>query len=326
MPEATPDTGQPAASGYLKELLLGNNTYRSAWEKYATRTRPGIVNQVAVADVLARHLRAEPRTPADVEITSQQLKDTVSRAMTGRMLSRESLALFIDAFGISRHEAARLWALYGGSARIAVMKGSQVFTPLLDQSVVATLPPRRHQALSLHDHIWVGPDGRLDRARHQMVIEAIEHGCDRLTVITDFNVQTIELGQGCKEFAGVPYRQVGPGAFATDILLTRELDLGETLPVEFFLSCRWPPDAPLGPMETSYRRGTLRVLHNVDLRVEFHPDCLPESVWWAHWENASGEVIHREQVTLDSQHSAHRHLRTLEKTLAGFYWELREQP
>ena len=65
----------------------------------------------------------------------------------------------------------------------------------------------------------------------------------------------------------------------------------------------------------------MRQVENLDMRVEFHPDRLPAHVWWAHWDGIDGGVLEREAVTLDSQHSAHRYLRSLEKTVAGFYWQ-----
>ena len=108
MPQAdlTRQDGRRAASDYLQQLLLTRGSYRQAWEQYASRERRGTVNQLAVAEVIARHLWLTPRSPGDVEITPHQLKDTVSRALTGRLLSRSALSLFISAFGFSEDEAA----------------------------------------------------------------------------------------------------------------------------------------------------------------------------------------------------------------------------
>jgi hypothetical protein len=33
-----------------------------------------------------------------------------------------------------------------------------------------------------------------------------------------------------------------------------------------------------------------------------------------------GEVLGQEPVGLDSQHSAHRYLRSIERTVVGFHW------
>ena len=55
---------------------------------------------MAVAEVLARYLWDYPRRPGDTEILPRQLKDTASRALSGKLLSKAALGLFIEAFGI----------------------------------------------------------------------------------------------------------------------------------------------------------------------------------------------------------------------------------
>ena len=311
--------GRRAASDYLRELLLKTGRYRAAWEQHATRERRGTINQLAVAEVLARHLQSAPRSPSDPTVTPHQLKDTVSRALTGRLLSRSALTLFIDSFGLSEHEAGRLWRLWNGAATIGVMSGTHAVPAAAEQDVDAAMGPRRHQTLALHDHIWVGLDGRIDGARTMHVIEAIAPGVDRIPFVCDTNVLTLEVGQGCKELTG-QVRRIGGDLFATEILLSRTLDIGETLTLEYWLSYRWTGD-PGDPSACEYRRAVMRQLHNLDVRVEFHPDRLPRQVWWAHWDGTDGRVLEREAVTLDSQYSAHKYLRSLERTAAGFYWE-----
>lgn len=311
--------GRRAASDYLRELLLKPGRYRDAWEQHATRERRGTINQLAVAEVLARHLQRAPRTPSDAAVTPHQLKDTVSRALTGRLLSRPALALFIHGFGFSEHEAGRLWRLWNGSATIGVMSGTHAVPFGTQQDVDAMIGPRRHQTLSLHDHVLVGPDGRIDRARILQVIEAMAQGVDRIALLFDTNVLTLEVGQGCKELAG-EVRRISADFFAAEILLARTLDLGETLTLEYWISYRYPGD-PADPGEREYRRAVMRQAANLDLRVEFHPEKLPARIWWAHWDGSEGRVLEREPLTLDSQHSVHRYLRSLEKSVAGFYWE-----
>jgi hypothetical protein len=309
--------GRRAASDYLRELLLKPGGYRAAWEQHATRERRGTINQLAVAEVLARHLQSAPRTAADPAVTPHQLKDTVSRALTGRLLSRSALALFIDAFGLSEHEAGRLWRLWNGAATIGVMSGTHAVSVAAEQDVNAAIGPRRHQTLALHDHLWVGSDGLIDRSRTLHVIEATAPGVDRIPFVCDTNVLTLEVGQGCKELVG-QVRRIGAEFFATEILLSRTLDIGETLTLEYWLSYRYPLD-DLSARE--YRCAGMRQLLNLDIRVEFDPARLPGQVWWTHWDGADGPVLEREAVTLDSQNSVHRYLRSLERTTVGFYWE-----
>jgi len=90
--EVTRQDSRRAASDYLQQLLLKPGRYRLMWEQYVSRERRGTINQLAVAEVIARHLWAAPRGPQDVGVTPHQLKDTVSRALTGRLLSRSTLA------------------------------------------------------------------------------------------------------------------------------------------------------------------------------------------------------------------------------------------
>jgi hypothetical protein len=264
-------------------------------------------------------LSSSPRSPADAEISPHQLKDTVSRALTGRLLSRPALSLFIDAFGFSEHEAARLWRLWSGSVAISVVSGSHAMPMDAEQDVNRVIGPRQHQTLSLHDHVYVGADGRIEQARTLHVVEAIAQGVDRIPFLCDTNVLTLEVGQGGKELSG-DVRRIGDDVFFTEILLARTLDLGETITLEYWITYRYPGDGT-DPTEREFRRAVMRQVDNLDMRVEFHPDRLPTHVWWAHWDGVEGRVLEREAVTLDNQHSVHRYLRSLDRTVAGFYWQ-----
>jgi len=310
--------GRRAASDYLQQLLLTPGKYRQTWEQYVCRERRGTINQLAVAEVIARHLWSAPRGPGDADITPHQLKDTVSRALTGRLLSRSALSLFIAAFGFSEHEAARLWRLWSGSAAISVMSGKRAVPVRTEQEISQVLGPQRHRTLALHDHVYVGADGRIDRARTMQVIEATAQDVDRIPLLCDSKVVAIELGQGGKELTG-EVQQISQGVFVTEILLARSLDLGETLTLEFWIRYQYPGD-PADNAEREFRRAAMRQVENLDMRVEFHADRLPSQLWWAQWDGVDGDVIEREGMTLDRQLSAHRYLRSLEKTVAGFYW------
>src|SRR5579863_9535595 len=81
-------TGPQAAAAYMCELLLRPGRYRRKWEQYAERSRLGQVNQLAVAEVLAHYLWEHPRATGDTDVLPRQLKDTASRALSGRLLSK----------------------------------------------------------------------------------------------------------------------------------------------------------------------------------------------------------------------------------------------
>ena len=54
--------------------------------------------------------------------------------------------------------------------------------------------------------------------------------------------------------------------------------------------------------------------------MAFHPQRLPRAIWWAVWDGVEGDVISEEPVGLDSQHSVHRYMRSIERTVVGFHW------
>ena len=319
MSDATHIESRRAAAEYLRQLLLKPGHYREAWQQHVARPRDGVINQMAVAEVIAGRLRAAPGHPGDAQMMPYQLRDTVSGALSGLHLSAYTMQLFIDAFGFSEHEAARLTRLWHGSARIGVLSGSQAVPGRTRRELAEVLGPPRHQTLSLHDHVYVDQDSRIDRVRILHVIEAIARTVDRIPYLCDTSVMTVEVGQGGKELNG-DVQQVGDNLFFAEILLARTLELGETLTLEYWLTCRFPGD-PADPAERQYRRAVMRHAANLDMRVEFHPSRLPAHVWWAHWEGDDGGVIQREAVTLDSECSAHRYLRSADQTVVGFYWQ-----
>jgi hypothetical protein len=316
--EARVSAGRRAAAGYLRELLTQQGRYRHRWEQYTVRSRPGEIVQLAVAEVLARYLWTHPRVAGDEDVIARQLKDTVARALSGNLLSRPTLTLFIDAFGISVAHADQLWRLWQGSGRVSVLSGRNAIGSKTEKELRSALGPRRYLTVSLHDHADVGSDGRLARARTLRVVEATADGLDRIPYLYDTNALTLEVGQGCGEISG-ELHQISEGIYATTIPLARKLSVGETIGLEYLTTYGFPGN--LGdPHEREFRRAVMQRLENLDLRVTFHPDRLPERVWWAVWDGASGKVVEREQVPLGSQYEVHRYLRSVEKTVVGFCW------
>src|SRR5258708_30934451 len=170
--QAPSPAGRRAAASYLRELLQGPGGYGRLWEQHVVRARAGEITQLAVAEVLARYLWSYPRVPGDADVLPHQLKDTVSRALSGRLLSRSALSLFIDAFGLSDPEADRLWRLWEGSGTISVLSGSRAVTSRTEQELHPALGPRRPQTLSPHDHVCGASDGLPARARPLQGIRA----------------------------------------------------------------------------------------------------------------------------------------------------------
>lgn len=318
MTNAPASAGRRAAAGYLRQLLAQQGRYRRRWQQHAVRSRPGEITQLAVAEVLARHLWSHPRVLADEDVIARQLKDTVARALSGSLLSRPTLALFIDAFGIASPHADRLWRLWESSGRVSVLSGHRAVGLETEAELRSALGPPRHQTVSLHDHVEVGSDARVARNRTLQVIEAVADGLDRIPYIYDTDALTLEVGQGCTEISGELY-QISEGVYATTILLARELSAGETISLEYLTTYRYPGNLN-DPHEREFRRAVTGRLENLDLRVAFHPDKLPARVWWAVWDGMNGDIVEREQLPLGSQYEVHRYLRSIEKTVVGFRW------
>jgi hypothetical protein len=306
-----PPTGAQAAASYLRELLLRPGRYRRKWEQYAERSRKGQVNQLAVAEVLAHHLWEHPRAKGDADVLPRQLKDTASRALSGKLLSKATLTLFTDAFGFGAMEREQLLKLWEGSANVRVLSGPRA---IRDDKAVA-LGVRQTRALSLHDHHYLGPDGLPVRHRVIHVIESLVDGLDRVPYRADTNAVTIEVGQGFSGLAGPVYQPV-QDLWVVDMLLAKPLSAGETATLEHWASFHYAEPPP-----REFRRIIQYSVENLDIRVEFHPDKLPSEVVWAVWDGMEGSIVDAQPVTLDSQHAVHRYLRLAERTVVGFHWD-----
>jgi hypothetical protein len=303
-------SGAQSAAAYLRELLLRPGRYRRRWEQYAERSRRGQINQLAVAEVLAHYLWEHPRTKGDTDILPRQLKDTSSRALSGTLLSKSALGLFMDAFDLDTWERDRLMKLWEGSARIRVLTGSAA----IKGDRVRELGQPTYRTLSLHDHHFLGRDGLPVRHRTLQVIEAITDGLDRMAYRADTNAVSVEVGPGCSEVSG-PVREVATGVFAVDMLLAKTLVSGETATVEHETSFQYATEP-----EREFRRIIVFAVENLDIRVEFHPDKLPRELYWSVWDSMDGPITESERVTLDSQFSAQRFVRYAGRTVVGFRW------
>jgi hypothetical protein len=309
---------QAAAAAYLRELLLRPGRYRRRWEQYAERSRRGQVNQLAVAEVLAHYLWEHPRNAGDTDVLPRQLKDTTSRVLSGRLLSKAALGLFMDAFDLSEFERDQLLKLWGGTASVRVLSGDRAMSPELMADVAAFTGPPGHQTVSLHDHVLMGADRQIRRIRTLQVIEAVTAGVDRIAFIFDGSAISVETGLGCAGIAA-PFAEIRDGLYATHILLAKALEAGETLTLEYWTAIQQADDQ--APDETSYRRVVTRRVENIDIRIEFDPGAQPAHVWWTVWDGFKGDVASGEPVEPDSQNSVQRYLRLAEKTAVGFRWD-----
>jgi hypothetical protein len=306
-----------AAATYLREILSRPGRPRRAWEQHSERARADQVNQLAVAEVLAQHLWANPRKRGDDQLLPRQLKDTVSRALSGQLLTRRTLELFMDAFHLPDGERDHLWRLWEGSPQVRMFTGSGALSETAEQRVRAASGPPGHQTLSLHDHVEIDVMGRVRSVRTIQVVEALRDGLDRIPYVYDTSVITLETRHGCAPPAEAA-TPVQPDIYVSSLPLVRSLARGETLTLEYVTRLRYQGDVT--PDQLNYRRAVRRWAENLDLRVQFDPDNVPPHVWWAVWDGVDGDILEQQPAELDGQHSAHRYLRLVEKTVLGFYW------
>ena len=101
----------------LCSLLRNDPRLRAMWSQHAPVAGHGI-HQGAITQVLADYQWRVGQEPLDNLDLPRQLKDTVSRALSGKTLSRRALTLFIAAFDIDVRTAERLWSTWHGSEQV----------------------------------------------------------------------------------------------------------------------------------------------------------------------------------------------------------------
>lgn len=131
----TPPTFTPTPSGRLRtaallcQLLREEPSYRRRWTRHTHQSGRG-VHQGAVTHVLAEHLWATGVEPRSNLALPRQLKDVVSRALSGKTLSPRVLTLFVEAFAMDEGTAAQLHELLTGrrthaGGRVGVSAGGR---------------------------------------------------------------------------------------------------------------------------------------------------------------------------------------------------------
>ncbi len=293
-----------AAATYLRELLERPGSYRQRWERRATRPRAQELNQRAIGKVLAHKLWDDGH-----DLDERSLKDRVARALRGEVLSPETLELFITAFDIAGPDADRLWALLSGTAPSRVVAGELAVPPEYPSNREA----REYRTVSLHEFHQLGADGSPAEHRTVHVIEALQDDLRRYPYRFDTDELTVEVVRGG---AAGPIYRFNETLYAVDILFTHPLKQGETASWEYRTIFHYAI-----PPKTEFRRAVFRRLESLQIRVEFHPNKLPASVWWAEWEALDGPVVQQELVTLDSERAVHRYLQAVERAIVGFRWE-----
>jgi hypothetical protein len=296
-----------ATAARLRELLTDHDPYRRRWEQSPQlhQHKGREINQSMVCQVLAAYLWQAGEAEHDLDLP-RRLKDKVSRALAGSVLSNSTLDLFVEAFAMSQLHRAELWALLSGGdpARVVVVPLEEAMpTRLVDSS--------RYQTISLHEFHTVGADGLPAAHRTLHVIRALERVCG-YTYRFDTSAAVVEVLRGGT--AGPVYRTAEPDIHAVDIVFHRPLDAGETTSFEYRTLFHYATAPP-----TEFRRACHRPVANVELHVQFDPDLLPEAVWWTSWDRLDGPVAYEKLMESGPDGSVHQYVDAFEG-IAGFHW------
>ena len=91
--------GARAAGELLSRLLSEDARYRKVWERFALRSGPQL-SEAAVCRALASHLWDAGERPESDHTLPRRLRDLVSRALSGRVLTRRTVMWFVEAFAM----------------------------------------------------------------------------------------------------------------------------------------------------------------------------------------------------------------------------------
>jgi hypothetical protein len=289
--------------------MLRPGPYRDRWERHSRDVRPDEIRQEAVCKVIAGYLHESGEHDERDTGLARKLKDRVSRALSGRGLSLETLRWFEAAFRFSRRDAQRLHELHRGDLRPSVIAGR------LPPPTAAFQQPE-HETTLLFEHHVVGRDGLPARHHTQQTVRSLVDGMTTYQYRIDTPEARVRVSRGGQ--VG-PVYQLSRQVWAVDIEFHHPLRYGDEAYLDYWTIFRYT-ERPAA----EFRRGTHRRVEHIDLRLEFHPGRLPGQLWWAEWADYRGPdeaIVEREAVALDEEFSAHRYLEAIEHTVVGYYWE-----
>ncbi|MEU6314694.1 hypothetical protein [Streptomyces sp. NPDC047014] len=314
--DAAAGAGARATAGLLCRLLAERPAYRSRWEHRELRRAAGPLSASAVARVLALHLWDTGERPDTDTDLARRLKDRVHRALTGEVLSRETLEWFIGAFAMNGADAMELRALRSGAPprpdAVSGGGGSGAVSHTL--RMPQYLPIRqRHRTVAVFERHVIGPDGAPLRHRTTRAVMACEDGVAAFPCRLPPGAVDVTVLRGARAGA----RREFPGSTpVVELVFPAPLEAGQIVSLEYELG--YGPGR--GPV-TEYRRVAHARADNVDLVVEFPATARPARLWWATWDHhRDGAPLSESPAALSPDGSVHRFLPALEHAAAGFRW------
>jgi hypothetical protein len=185
----------------------------------------------------------------------------------------------------------------------------------LDPGLLRQFIQRPWRTIALHEYHYLGADGIPVKHQTRHVLVAVRDGLDRYPYRFDTDQLSVSMARGGT--VSEPY-PTGDGLFAVDILFSAPLKRGEPIGFEYDVDFhyRTPPPA-------EFRRAVRGWLESLSISVQFHPDRLPRSIWWASWSGyqPGSRIVDRTRVQLDGEHCAFNQVKDIEGAVVGYYWE-----
>ncbi|MEU5988565.1 hypothetical protein ABZ806_06285 [Spirillospora sp. NPDC047418] len=305
----SPD-GVRATGRLLVSLLVQSGPYRRRWERRLGRSQPdGALNKAAVAKVIAEHLWDTGERPDTDSRLARKIKDRVYRALSGDLISAETLTWFVEAFGMTDNDRERLWTLRFPPVRGSV--GGPVVNTLRHPQFVPV--PQRHRTVAVFERRMIGPAGTVVGHQTTSAILAREDGVTGYPYRLVRGARAVRVRHGGRVTARHEFSGASP---VLEITFNTPLRKGQVASLEY--DVEFAPQAhPAG----EYRRVAHSRCENVSITVQFAPERRPAQLWWTVWDDyRGGEILHEESTRLDVENCAHRFIPYLENAAVGFRW------
>lgn len=291
-------------SQLLRTLLTEDPLYRQRWRDQSHRSKNAL-NQAAVARVIEQHLW-EIGIVSDTNVEfARSLKDRVSRALTGRALSPETLRWFIEAFDMTQGVQDRLWAKFAGEET----PKSEISHTLLSHREM--IERQHHRTINLIEQYTVNPADTLSARNTIHTIRAIENSVDMYIYNHEPQAAKVAMVHGGSIGREFHY---GGGLRSVGIMLDKPLMKDEETLMHYVTTF----DERASGLQEVRRAAYARVEH-VYMTVEFSGRP-PKSCWWCVWaDHLTGGPVSEEAIEIDG-HLLSRFVHSIEDTVVGFRW------
>lgn len=301
--------GIRATGRLLVSLLVQRGPYRRRWEQRLGRGLPdGALNKSAVAKVIAAHLWDTGERSDTETALPRQIKDRVYRALSGELISAETLTWFADAFDMTGTDRERLRAL-----RFPDMPGSG--GPVVDSLRHPQFVPisQRHRTIAVFERRMIGPAGTVVGHQTTSAILACEDGVTSYPYRLVRGARAVRVRRGGRVTARHEFPKAAP---VLEITLNTPLRRGQVASLEYDVEF-----TPQAHRSCEYRRVAHSRCENVNIIVQFTPARRPAQLWWTVWDDyRDGEVLYEEPALLDVEACAHHFVPYMENAAAGFRW------